>query len=336
MIDYSDISVIVQGPVYDLDNVGRKITHEVCKSIRRYLPGAELILSTWEGERTEGIDYDVLILNEKINANKIRMPFTGKLKLHTVNHQIITSLNGIKAASKRYVLKLRSDLCLTGDAFIEYYEKYNDYPSDEDLLKWKVFDHRVVTLPTYNVRKKNGLAFNICDWMFFGLKKDVEFYFDIPLVDTFHLFVRDGEEYPRVEDNFGAEQILWVSCLKKVMPLQIENALDKSGTIMTDFEKSLALNFIPISAAQACVYNMQYGVGGYGVKPCLSHGLYLLEEWEKLYNLFGGGKIKVKYHISEHFLRMIYNFKELLRDKVPVFDKAYGALFGSVNKRRLR
>ena len=57
-IDTKDISVVVQGAV-DKENTPRCL-----KSLRKHLPGAEVILSTWEGTNTDGLDYDVVLYNQ--------------------------------------------------------------------------------------------------------------------------------------------------------------------------------------------------------------------------------------------------------------------------------
>lgn len=336
MIKFEDISVVIQGPVYHSNNMYEGVTKKVCESVRKNLPGAEIILSTWEGFDLSGLDYDQIVINKNIISNKIRMPYTGDLKLFSVNHQLITTLNGIKKSTRKYILKLRSDLSLTGSKFLNYFDYYSDYPEDVDLSKWKIFNKRIITLPTYNIHKEKGLAFNICDWFFFGLKEDVEYYFDIPLIDTFNLLVREGEEYPRVEDNFGAEQIMWISCVRKKMDLQIKNAIDKSDEVCNSFEKSIANNFVLISAKQASVLSLSYGVGAYGVAPCFSRGLYSLEEWEHLYNKYGGGRLSVNYRWINHLFTFLYATKESICENSPMISKAYYACSKKLNKKRLK
>ena len=184
MIDFKDISVVIQGPVERAETASSSfITADVCKSVRELMPGAEIIVSTWEDCDTSDLDYDKLIKNKNITANRIYMPNSNIDKLHTVNHQIITTHNGISQSNRKYILKLRSDTKLINLGFISYFEKYNEYPKEKQLQSWKILSHRVVCLPTYNIHKKNGLAFNICDWTFFGLYNDMNMLFDIPLVD---------------------------------------------------------------------------------------------------------------------------------------------------------
>ena len=56
-MNFNDISVVVQGAI------DKKLTPICLKSIRKYLPGAEIILSTWEGSDVENLDFDTIVLN---------------------------------------------------------------------------------------------------------------------------------------------------------------------------------------------------------------------------------------------------------------------------------
>ena len=60
-IDTKDISVVVQGAI------DKGYTPLCLKSIIKYLPESEIILSTWEGSEVDNLDYDVLILSEDPN-----------------------------------------------------------------------------------------------------------------------------------------------------------------------------------------------------------------------------------------------------------------------------
>ena len=58
MIETKDIAVVVQGAI-DKEN-----TPKCLMSIRKFLPDAEIILSTWEDSDVAGLDYDNLLLNK--------------------------------------------------------------------------------------------------------------------------------------------------------------------------------------------------------------------------------------------------------------------------------
>ena len=50
MIDSNDISVIVQGAI------NKNETTKCLQSIRQYLPGAEILLSTWDGSNITDLE----------------------------------------------------------------------------------------------------------------------------------------------------------------------------------------------------------------------------------------------------------------------------------------
>ena len=62
MIDSKDISVVIQGAIDPIE------TKKCISSIKQYLPGAEIILSTWENSNLEGLEYDHLVLSKDPGA----------------------------------------------------------------------------------------------------------------------------------------------------------------------------------------------------------------------------------------------------------------------------
>ena len=61
-IPYEEITAVVQGPVEEV------YTRLVIESIRRYLPGARIVLSTWKDANIAGLDIDELVINEDPGA----------------------------------------------------------------------------------------------------------------------------------------------------------------------------------------------------------------------------------------------------------------------------
>jgi hypothetical protein len=100
MILSKDISVVVQGPIHTQDN----LTKRVLESVRTHLPDAELILSTWKGSKVDGLDCDILLLNEDPGALE-KQPINSR----NLNRQIVSTCNGIMASTRIFVLKLRTD-----------------------------------------------------------------------------------------------------------------------------------------------------------------------------------------------------------------------------------
>ena len=112
MINSNEISVIVQGKT---DNY----TKECLKSVRKYLPEAEIVLSTWDGDELLDIDslYNILVLNKDPKAVKMDV---DKKYDYNLNRQLLSSKTGIDKATRPYILRMRSDSCLSSNRFLKY------------------------------------------------------------------------------------------------------------------------------------------------------------------------------------------------------------------------
>ena len=113
-IYFNDISVVVQGVIDPI------FTPICLNSIRKHLPEAEIILSTWKGETIKNLDYDILILNDDPGA----FIYTSTNKVQNQNRQIVSTRNGILNASRKYVLKIRTDMQILGTKFLTFWNKY--------------------------------------------------------------------------------------------------------------------------------------------------------------------------------------------------------------------
>ena len=98
--DQRRLSVVIQGPIVVGDY---EITKTLIKKIRNILPYCEIILSTWEGEISENIDCLVLKNQDPGDVVSSDRFLKNSKRLH------ISTLNGLRAATGEYCLKLRSD-----------------------------------------------------------------------------------------------------------------------------------------------------------------------------------------------------------------------------------
>ncbi len=112
MIDSKEISVVIQGPVHGAEHDLPELqwTKIAADSVRHYLPKSEIILSTWQEVDPKFIKYDKLVVNVEPPTIKNLPPNINP----NLNRLICTTANGIKASSREYVLKMRSDMSLTG------------------------------------------------------------------------------------------------------------------------------------------------------------------------------------------------------------------------------
>ncbi len=211
-----DISVVIQG------GIDKKYIYKTLKSIRKFLPKAEIILSTWEGTNVDGLDYDILQLNEDPGAEI----FTPDGKRQNQNRQILSTKKGISLASRKYVLKLRSDMQIKGTKFLTYFGKYKKRNNNCKLLKERILINSLYTRKSLYPKVVKGkhilqpYLFHVSDWMMFGLKEDMINIWDIPLApepETSQFF----KKYPNLPHDCGcltrwhAEQYIWLEFLKK-------------------------------------------------------------------------------------------------------------------------
>ena len=110
-VKLSDVSVVLQGPV-------RFETPESVESVRRLLPEAELILSTWEDEDVSSLGPIRVLRSEKPSApiqhDRLSVP-------NNLNRLIRSTKKGVAAVTRPYVLKMRSDMVLDSLAFFFFF-----------------------------------------------------------------------------------------------------------------------------------------------------------------------------------------------------------------------
>lgn len=104
-----EVSVVFQGAI------NQKYIENGVDSVRKYLPESEIIISTWEGQLLPSSCADKVdrILFNRDPGGTI---FTRNGKIQNQNRQIFSTKEGILASTRKYVLKLRSDMKLIGNA----------------------------------------------------------------------------------------------------------------------------------------------------------------------------------------------------------------------------
>ena len=195
MINPNDISIILQGSIVKTE------TLKCLKSIRKFFPDSEVILSTWEGAEVEELGglFDILVLNKDPQAVLMT---EVKMTYNNLNRQLLSTQEGLKRATRKYAMKLRSDLILTSDKFLKYFD---EFPKRSE--NYQLFAHKVL-IPTlfsrYSLKvSKNQASFNVpfhpSDWWMFGLREDLnKYYLDTPLAPEPYF-----TKYFELEENRG-------------------------------------------------------------------------------------------------------------------------------------
>lgn len=250
-IDTKDISVVVQGAV-DKENT------PIClKSIRRHLPGAEIVMSTWEETDVNGLDYDVLLLNRDPGAvrDKVNESF-----VNNTLRQLVSTKAGVEKASCPYILKIRSDLIFKSVNFLNLFDCF-----DKRDVRYKVFEHRVI-FSSFFTKKfcsseqiNQPLPFHVSDWFVFGTRKDVAFLFDIPLPEEpLNSWYLDSIKFSSPKINllrgthrYAPEQYIFYCVCKKVFPeISFDHYMDYDKENIEWSERLIANNCIILDPQQ--------------------------------------------------------------------------------------
>lgn len=258
-IDAINISVIVQGAI------NKTVTLQCLKSIRKYLPEAEIILSTWEGSDVSQLCglYDILVLNKDPQA----VVFDDKKnKLNNLNRILVSSKNGINAATRKYVLRLRSDLVLKNNNILKLTDEFEVRKKESSLFKNKIFAYEVFSMK-YDFLKENKqrMLFHISDWCHFGLKEDLQEMFNLPLVEEPD-FSRHFDVSPKVTFDIyktrlwkmSPEQYFTSANAAKVFKgLKFENYLDITPENIRISEDFIINNFRVFSQKEWGIYSLK-------------------------------------------------------------------------------
>lgn len=298
-INPKDIAVVVQGAVKP-----RQI--KVCtQSIRKNLPGAQIILSTWEGSDTAGIDYDKLVCSK--DPGCFPYDFTKGSLPNNIDRQIVSTQAGLQYADRTYCIKMRTDFYLTSNRFLDYYGKYETYDRKYHFLADRVL---VCSLYSRNPRNKRAcfaMPYCISDFFYFGLTQDIQHIFNHLELTSSHdknYFARYAGKrrelnYKYALCRFMPEQTIWMGFLKQHMAqLFCEHRDDVNRTNILYTEKSIANNTVLLSPAQlglaSCKKDMFTKGSG---ENCYSH-----LQWKLLYLIF----CKKKKYLKSIYILLMY------------------------------
>lgn len=281
MIKTEDISVVVQGAI------NKEETPKCLKSIRKFLPEAEIILSTWEGSDISAIDglYDVLLLNKDPGCGYYYKNESG-IKSNNLNRQLVSTREGLKKATKNYAMKIRTDIILTSDKFLKYYDYFPKRDEKYSLFKHKIIASSIGTrfvlndYITINQFTEIKLAFHVSDWWFMGLKEDLILYFDVPLTkepDFSNYYKKEENKnkfnpYINLEESyvqFSPEQYFAIKCFEqKFNDIQTEHAGDVPDEQFELSRKYMINNFIFAEYSESGIYFKKYLISRFfGLSP---------------------------------------------------------------------
>ena len=270
MLPFEQVTAVIQG------GYCCEVTERVVDSVRENLPGAQIIFSTCDREVPETLKgCDHIIVSEDPGGYIYEdRPFE---KENNINRQIVNTLAGLREVQTPYTLKIRSDFLLTGNSFLEYYDRY---PRIDEA--WRVFKHKVLSCCYYARNPRSAIPYPLhpSDLVFFGRTEDLLKLFDIPLMTHEQAYwnVKDIMQY-----QYVPEQYIFINCLLKgghpfdcrfyndCRPVNIEQTerYFASNFIFLDFEQ---FNLLP-TKSDFCLHT----------HPKAFQSCYTHIEWMRLY-----------------------------------------------------
>ena len=246
-VDGKSLSIVIQGQVTRPSSAPahQQVTRRNIENIRRILPAAEVVLSTWKGADTEGLSPDLLVLSEDPGA-WVR----GCGRTNNVNRQIVSSREGLRASTRRYAVKMRTDCELIHDGFLSLLAQEGPLCSDLRLFQQRIVGCQFFFRDPW----KSSMLFHIGDIFQSGLRDDLLDLWDIPLSpgDQGHSLadaLRRASPPALVFSvrNFShyEEQYIWLSLLaKKGVPATLVYPFDATADLVRRSELSIANNFV--------------------------------------------------------------------------------------------
>lgn len=218
------ISVVIQGPTL-LDVSPERNVNNVIKSINEFLPGAEIIVSTWAHESLPSNRNSIIVTSDDPGPMTSRVGF-----VNNINRQVVSTLAGINAASREYVLKLRSDTILTGSA-IAVIEEIAKTAANPLAAKFKITTTNLFVRNFY----KYPLLFHASDLVQFGHKDDLRNFWNVQEVfKEKEVFLENSSPSPRqFVSSHGIrlvpEQSLTLSWLRRALGVKIDLRFPSDG-----------------------------------------------------------------------------------------------------------
>ncbi|HRD70099.1 MAG TPA: WavE lipopolysaccharide synthesis family protein [Legionella sp.] len=266
MIDDKDISIVVQGPIIKKSafNITDETTKLACLRLKQLFPQAEIILSTWMGEDVLGIPYDQVLFNQDPGATWFN--YEDYNLLNNCNRLIVSTLAGIKAATRKYVFKVRSDLFLVSKNFLSYFYKFPLFNNE-----YKFVTNRIIAFSLYSTTGHKTCLFtmkrpfHISDWAYFGYKEDLLDLFDIPLTEEPEFsqwFLHRCKDFFDIEPHrlwkMPPEQYVTLSFLQKHCDVRLKHTADISDNNMERSARLLVNNFLVLDQTQFSLISMKY------------------------------------------------------------------------------
>lgn len=324
-ISFGDISFVVQGAI------DPSATPGCLDAIRRWYPGAEIVLSTWETADVSGLDYDVLVRSADPGAYNVMPPHRIPVMANG-NRQIVSTKHGIQQASRPYVVKLRSDIELLGREWMRMWGRFPERTSE-----WRMFRERVIIGSWYarNPLREVPKPFHPSDWFMFGRREDLLLLWDIelePEPESAWWFqtrpVPSRSWDPDDTRRYYSEQYLWKMLMSKFGDVEFDHFTDASPENVRLTQLTFANNLIILEPHQFPFVMVKYP----NPKAAWRYACYSHREWLRLYRYYCCGNrlgatlhraLDLMHHYESVFTSVPKRVRTAITSRLQRLRKAY-------------
>lgn len=306
-INSSDISVVIQGPVFaqTSQHAPHGLTKQVLSSLRQHLPDATLILATWKDQNVQGLDADMILqLNDPGSTNFYKIGAKADNLYNNANRLIYSTQAGLAEVKTKYTLKIRSDLLMFHPLFSSYFNQFQHVDAP-----WQVLQQRIVSFPIYSLKyeadhhQKDSIQptekiiqprpFHVSDWAYFGLTTDLKTLFNCPLQDE-PTTSRWFETRPKPANDiwpdrlwrYSPEQYITSNLAQRTLGIQLEHSSQDDLEILQASEQFIANNFIILNQQQWGLWSLKLQNYQDQLPADLLEGLYSHQVWYNDYKKF--------------------------------------------------
>ncbi|MBI5770156.1 MAG: hypothetical protein HZA93_20440 [Verrucomicrobia bacterium] len=197
----------MQGPLKAASDKAGFATIDVVNSAREYFPQAEIVYSGWKSaapapEVTRRVDH--VVLSDDPGTVVLGRSVAGP-NVENTNRQIVSTVEGLKAATGDVVIKLRSDTKILNARLAGLLQPR---PKPEMFAQPLVACSHFTRLHFFEYGGEHRCVGHLSDLFFCGRKEDVLRYWDGPLVAPHH------DELLSYVRRPTAEQVLFVRFLR--------------------------------------------------------------------------------------------------------------------------
>lgn len=262
-ITNEEVTVLIHGPISREcgKHYAQGQTVAVIDSVKNFLPGARIIISTWQGAEAENLGADQVIYSIDPGA----LPYGFNHRPNNVNRQIVVMRAGLKLVKTKYTLKLRSDTVLTSNSLVKNWGKFE--ARNERL---RIFEQRITTaaILTMNPRlcylekQFTPFLFHVNDMIQFGLTVDMVKLWDLPLMEQRDFKYFSSQDLRGQRDQIACRRVpedyVWTTVLSRAGVTVNDSWADFQPQLLSVSELSIINNFCLLDYQDMGVHSLKY------------------------------------------------------------------------------